>query len=130
MPCAVKSSLKPVNRSLSRDHSYIGSISLLTKIGCHPSNRRSFLSESELNLWGLDFCHRQSQCELLFCLYRDFLSLPSPILLNFESCVAISCLLYLWLQQQDSMCRAVKPALWCTQTCSGPASLQTTLFSL
>jgi hypothetical protein len=37
--------------------------------------------------------------------------MPPPILLKFESCVAISCLLYLWLQQQDSIVQSCEASL-------------------
>jgi hypothetical protein len=49
MPWALKSSFKPVYRSLSRDQSLRLQYNFLTNNGFHTSNRRSLLSEFEFS---------------------------------------------------------------------------------
>ncbi len=59
MPCAVKSSLNPVNKSLSIDQSYTLDSQLFWKTVFHTSNRRSLLSELKTRIFFLLQCSLQ-----------------------------------------------------------------------
>ncbi len=104
MPCAVKSSLK-TGLQISLLRSIIQSpTSLLTKTGFHPSNRRSFLSEFELDVKifigqqpsqgrSLSNKHRRLYMRLLKTLSFLDVHLFSPIFLRSGEAAALN----LWL---------------------------------
>ncbi len=130
MPCAVKSSFK-TSFQISFKRSLIQTpISFLIKTGW--PNRRSLLSE--LSLWGLDFRLTFVTVSLTVNFYSAGTEVSCPCRLqSFSSLRAVLPSLVCYIYGSNNkilLCRAVKPALWCTQTCSGPASLRTTLFSL